>query len=154
MSSDDEEGADREAILARRNRFVAIALASLSTTLSTTAGCDGLFRPCLDVAPPPGQHSGPEDVEPEPPVEMEPLTAAPPNTAVTDDEGEAPTDDEIESGSSMGDKPTMRSTRPPRPPRPQVCLTPVRPPPSACLNVLLNEKPGSDPERDDVEFEG
>jgi hypothetical protein len=41
---------DRQAILARRRFFVASALAGLAS-----AQCDNPFRPCLEVASPPGR---------------------------------------------------------------------------------------------------
>lgn len=54
---DDDEGAgaDREAILARRQRFVAATLAGLTTSALATA-C-----PCLKVAPAPGAAGEPGD---------------------------------------------------------------------------------------------
>lgn len=68
--SDDES--DRAAILARRQRFIAIALSGLASTTACTAP-----QPCLNIAAPP--HDG-KDPEPRPQPQPEPQptdTAAP-----------------------------------------------------------------------------
>lgn len=56
MADPEDDGVDRDAILARRRRFMAVALTGLAgTTLAATA-C-----PCLKVAPPP------DEPDPKPP---------------------------------------------------------------------------------------
>ena len=47
--ADDFDDLDRKAILARRRRFVAVALTGLAGTTVAAAAC-----PCLKMAPPPG----------------------------------------------------------------------------------------------------
>ena len=49
MPEDDDERKDRAAILARRAKFVAVALASFA---AVGCGDDGAPRPCLNVAEP------------------------------------------------------------------------------------------------------
>lgn len=47
MGDDDRDDPDRAAILARRQRFIAVALGGLSVA----CGKDGKPQPCLDIAP-------------------------------------------------------------------------------------------------------
>lgn len=81
--SDDDSGnvdVDREAILARRRRFMALTLTALSGTALTATAC-----PCLKVAAPPGS----EPTQPDP--------AGPRDGA---SESPADRDDEVDDGDS------------------------------------------------------
>lgn len=52
MATDDDSGdLDRTAILARRQRFIALALSSLAATCGDDNGTSSGPMPCLDVAP-------------------------------------------------------------------------------------------------------
>ncbi len=48
--ANEAEDPDRAAILARRQRFIAIALSGLA--VGAEAGCDSVPQPCLSIAPP------------------------------------------------------------------------------------------------------
>jgi hypothetical protein len=116
--SDDRDDEDRAAILQRRQRFVAIALAGM------TAGCDNLnpFAPCLEPMP----IEAP--VDPEQAVEMRPLPQEPMqpsmNVAMDPPPPEPPPEEPVM------EEPTAMRPRTPMVPVPAPCLTP-----RACLSV-------------------
>jgi hypothetical protein len=127
---DDDE--DRKAILARRNRFVAIALTGLAA--GPACGDDATPMVCLEAAP----------------VEMTPIAPAPPPEEPKPPEVEAPPPaDDTETETAMEDVSEMAPDM--RRPRPRACLS-IRRPPTPCLNVApqvcLSEeiefKPGGD----------
>ena len=115
MSGDDREpeDPDRAAILARRRRFVALAISGLATTGCKQPGPE----PCLSIQVP-----DPEPTEPVEPVEPEPFIEDP---CVPLESGETGGD---ESGGETGE------ALPPTPP--EVCLkVSPKPKPRPCLNV-------------------
>ncbi len=81
MSSDEE---DREAILARRNRLIAIALATAG--LASTPACGGAEpqpEPCLSQAVP-------GDEEPQPEVQTPPTEEPPPTACLSQEQPDEP----------------------------------------------------------------
>ena len=58
MGDHEDDGVDRDAILARRRRFMAVALTGLAGTTLAASAC-----PCLKVAPPPDE-PGPDTSPP------------------------------------------------------------------------------------------
>lgn len=125
MGEDDRHGKDdpdRSAILARRNRFIAVALSGLTTALTGCDDKDGTTgpEPCLKTLPP-------STGTPEPCLEV-----APADEGGDGDAGE----DAGDGGGDDGAKPEpCLKVAPPEP-----CLSPVVPPepdpkPEACLKV-------------------
>ena len=145
MSDERDEDPDREAILARRRKLIAVALAGLTSA----AGCgdDGGLgpQPCLEMAPVPEQTTGePTTLTPIGPSEegeTEPVVAGE-ESAEDSNEGEAPGEsEEVQEPESVPQvclrvrQPQRPPPTPPQPcldfavppdepPRPQVCLTP------------------------------
>jgi hypothetical protein len=122
---DDAQDPDRAAILARRKRFIAIALSGLATG----AGC-AQPQPCLDVASPrEGEpRTDPPAATPSEP-KTDPATATPTAPATTP----PPTEPAPE--------PCLKVAPPPQPePKPMPCLNVARPPPEPvkpqpCLKI-------------------
>jgi len=138
MAGDDadggDDGPDRDAILARRRRFIAMALYGVSMT----AACDeGEPRVCLRQPAPAevGEGEGPgATLEPIVEEDPEPPEEEPTPTAM--DEGA----DGEEAGDGAGD---VSPTHMRRKPRPRPCLTPRRQPPDmatprTCLLILID----------------
>lgn len=140
---EDREEQDREAILARRARFVATALIGISVL----PGCDPFARsqPCLSIEP---VRSGEPDAGQDPPPMpcLSPVPNPPPSasSAAPPPSGSpqpcleiAPQPPPTASNSAGGPadagppppppQPCLSVVRPPPPPQP--CLTPVRPKP-------------------------
>jgi hypothetical protein len=130
---DDEAGPvedpDRAAILARRKRFVALAL----TGLATGAGCKrNEPQPCLSIAAPdeggpgttgPGEDTGTTDAGNEPFVEE-------PGVPVSDEGELAEGGDETDTGgpSQPPPEPCLKVAPPPKPkPKPKPCLKKRKP---------------------------
>jgi hypothetical protein len=119
VSEDDIPDPDRAAILARRRRFIALAISGLAA-----GGCKhGSPEPCLSV-PPNAEGEG----EPEPEPEPGPFVEDP---GVPVEGGEA-------GGESGGTEPKPQ----PQPclkvqPNPQPCLK-TRPAPHPCLMIMKN----------------
>jgi len=111
---ESEHDADRAAILARRQRFIAIALSGFTTALS---GCDSKPQPCLKVAPIVNQPNKEEALPKSGAASAQPTHEESPN----------PGEDE---------KPTSASEAPPV--RPQACLKVA---PRPCLRKAL-PRPG------------
>lgn len=145
---------DRAAILARRQRFVTLALSGLTGALS--AGCDGRGatpQPCLEPArPPETMVEGPTTDGEVAPTEATtgPPTEALPNEAATGAApGEGTTADAIEEGTTgpegNGDETGGKEEVPeaaPRPclrkasPRPCLKKAPPQPGPQPCLEPI------------------
>ena len=139
--SDDErdDDPDREAILARRKKLIAVALAGLTSA----AGCgdDGGIgpQPCLEMAPVPEQTAGPDQTTLTP---IDPKDERESEAVVAEEEG----DDEANEGEEAGEGEDAEDPEA----YPQVCLRvrpPPRPPPVAppqpCLDVAV--PPDDDP---------
>ncbi len=120
---------DREAILARRQRLIAVALAGL-------AGCGGapaaVPQTCLSVESPPGR-ADPVDPTPIDPTPIVPTPIVPAAEGALDETTETPTSD--------ANAPPGVVERPDATPR--VCLSPL-PPPDAMPRVCLSEAPLDD----------
>jgi hypothetical protein len=128
---DDRDDEDRAAILKRRSRFIAVALAGM------TAGCDNLnpFAPCLEPMPVEQPVGDPEGT---PPVEMRPIPQPPmqPNMTAMEEPvmEEVSTQEPVMEETAMDD-PAMRPRM-----RPQPCLTPrvcLSVAPRVCLELSL-----------------
>ncbi|MEZ4438951.1 MAG: hypothetical protein R3B72_07670 [Polyangiaceae bacterium] len=141
MSQDDDrdpevptpptpEDPARAAILARRRRFVAVALTTAG--VATTSACDQP-RTCLNVAP--VQQGGAPPMPCLAPVEPDEPDAGAPDAGSADDSDagspDAGSPDAGATGSTTGDP---DAGPPPAPPRP--CLKPVLPP-RACLKIAM-----------------
>lgn len=117
---------DRDAILGRRRLFIASAMATIATT---EAGCDALFRPCLEPA---------ARADAEPTVCLSaPLTRPDASVSIATDAG--PDDGAAQPCLSVAQPPAdagrdAATKQPPRPPQPVVCLSP--PPPRPCLKPV------------------
>lgn len=142
---DDDNDLDRKAILARRNRFIAVALTGLSTALS---GCEkkGTPQPCLDVRPP-------KEGRPEPCLEI----AVDPDEDQDDDQDEA--DDEGQPLPCLSPL-RVEPNDPPLPadpptnttdgdPAPDDSAVAPEPRPHACLMVVAPEPDEPDPNKPD-----
>ncbi len=132
------EEQDRDAILARRARFVATALIGISVL----PACDPFARsqPCLSIEPVrTGEPDAGQDPKPMPclsPVPDPPPSASsdPPPQPCLEIAPQPPP-----SASNSGGAPDAGA---PPPPPPQPCLSVVRPPPQPCLTpVRRPEKP-------------
>ncbi len=132
---DDKHGKDdpdRAAILARRNRFIAVALSGLTTALS---GCDDKDstgpEPCLKKAPP---STG----------TPEPCLSTDPGDEAYDDAGEdegAPPEPCLNVAPP---EPCLEVAPPPDPdPKPEACLKVA--PPQPCLDVAPEPAPAPAP---------
>jgi hypothetical protein len=122
-----DEDPDRAAILARRRRFVAIALSGLAAG----TGCTPKPEPCLSVAPLDDPSSG---GKPEAPPEPMPcLKVAPPEPDPVPEQ--APVEPEPCLKVKPPDepkpepRPCLKVRAPDRPPEPQPCLSVARPDP-------------------------
>ena len=137
MRVDDE---DRDAILRRRNRLVALALSGLATM-----GCDALFGPCLSIDPGPARAPLAPSDGPQLPPEAPETTPRPClSRSVPPDELplEEPPDDEAAPPDAprtrTGPAPPARGALPPGA-GPMVCLSDVlvegvdEPAPQPCL---------------------
>lgn len=130
---DDREEEDRAAILKRRSRFIALALAGM------TAACDDLnpFAPCLEPMPIEEPAGDPEGT---PPVEMRPLPQQPMQPNMTEAPAmEEPVMEEPVMEETAMDEPSMR---PRMRPQPQPCLSPrvcLSVAPRVCLSELYIE---------------
>jgi len=120
------DDADRAAILARRQRFIAMALSGLATT-ATVSACDDVPK----TAP------KSDDPVPQPCLKIE---SPPPADSGAAAQGDAATD-EADSGTEPKITP-VPCLSPPLPPKPtdavpQPCLevAPPKPPPQPCLRV-------------------
>ena len=132
MSRDDDDD-DRRAILARRNRFVAMAVSGLGLTAS---GCDDALPepPATTTSPAPGGGSSLTPLPPSggpAPNEAVPLPPPPPPpeevSAMEEEDDHAP-------------RPCLKYARP------RACLSvrPRTPPPSSAPAPCLDFKPGDD----------
>ena len=130
MAGDDDRDAnpgdlDRAAILARRRRFIALAISGLAT-----AGCKSPSpEPCLSIAPDPAEPTPPEPATAEPTGRTDPAVPGP----FVEDPG-APLENDETSGDETGDETGLGE-----PNRPEVCLK--MPAPRPCLNVAPKSKP-------------
>ncbi|MEM9189290.1 MAG: hypothetical protein AAGF12_08945 [Myxococcota bacterium] len=119
----EDRNVDKQAILRRRARFVAVALAGLASCgdSSSQACLTVVPRPCLDIEPPPQQPppSGLELPPPEGPVNPEEGTTSVPT-------------------------PCLEYVPEPEEATPRPCLRPIRTPPSPCLSQVA-----VDPEDDE-----
>lgn len=125
---DDRDDEDRAAILKRRSRFIAVALAGM------TAACDDLnpFAPCLEPMPIEEPVVDPEGT---PPVEMRPLPQPPMQPSMTETAMEEPVMEEPVMEEPVMEEPAMEETAMDDPAmrprmRPQPCLSP-----RVCLSV-------------------
>lgn len=136
-----DEDPDRAAILARRRRFVAIALSGLAAG----TGCTPKPEPCLKVAPPDDSSSGrpdpgPTSGQPEAaPVEPQPcLKIAPPSEPPPEVPAEPEPTPEAEP------QPCLKVAPPAPEPEPRPCLKVRRPDPEPaprpCLSVRKPDK--------------
>lgn len=118
----------RERILARRQRFISLALAGAGLAI----GCDSRPQVCLEVAPKPTQSSDAGLSAPAVCLSVSPypveLGEVPQPDQSADAEG-APSASATSSASS-GTPPVAPTT----PPRPTVCLRPPPPRPTVCLS--------------------
>ncbi len=132
---DDDEAAvdpDRAAILARRQRFIAIALSGLAGA----AACDKPKpQPCL--SPPATSADGGDDpskADPKPCLKIEPVNPQPCLEVM-------PPED------TKGDpQPCLKVAAPPDAPPPQVCLKVAPTKPQPCLDVSAPEEPEPKPQ--------
>jgi hypothetical protein len=138
--AEDRDDEDRRAILARRNRFIAVALSGLTSAVAPGCADDADSpspAPCLDQI----QMTPLDPPKPEPPPEpcLEVVTPEPPPDPPPDPPPETP----------MMNRPDMRPPRvclryvgprtpPPPAVQPQPCLD--MPAPQVCLEYI--EKPG------------
>ena len=118
MSQDDQTDPDRAAILARRRRFIALAISGMAT-----GGCKTPPQPCLNVHEPERDSSAGE------PDTTEPTADSP--EPIVEDPGE-PVDGGTED---TGDTEGGDTGEPPPEPNPQPCLK-MRPKPQPCLMIM------------------
>lgn len=121
MADDGTDDLDRAAILARRRRFIALAISGLAAT-----GCKRpVPEPCLSIAP------DPSDGEPSEPPPNEPFIEQPGAPLETGETGETETG-ETETGDELEQAPpeVCLKVAPPRP-----CLK-KRPSPHPCLLMM------------------
>ncbi len=142
-----DEDPDRAAILARRRRFVAIALSGLAAG----TGCTPKPEPCLSVAPLDDPSGG---TKPEAPAEPEPmpcLKVAPPEPEPQQAEPEPQPCLKVRPPDEPRPEPEPRpclKVRPPSEPKPepQPCLSVARPEPepkpkpTPCLKVARPDR--------------
>jgi hypothetical protein len=124
VSSDEPSDPDRAAILARRRRFIALAISGMATS-----GCKHQPpQPCLNVARPEDEY-GPNDDGAD---DGEGQEAGEPDASgpFVEDPG-VPVEGETD-GAETGE-----TTEAPPEPNPQPCLR-MRPTPRPCLNVYRN----------------
>jgi hypothetical protein len=115
VSQDEVPDPDRAAILARRRRFIALAISGLAT-----GGCKHTPEPCLSI-PIPNDDAGEGEGEGEGVPEGQPSASEP----FVEDPGTP-----VEGGTGE----TGGSSEAPPQPNPQPCLR-KQPTPRACLNV-------------------
>lgn len=130
-----KDDADRDAILKRRRRFVAIALAGM-TTGSAAAGCDALFSPCLEA--PPAMPAPPPEPCLEPPVQVEGDDVPPSDELLTPEERQRI----LDQAASVGERPHVclgisgRRLDDPVPTPTKMRDMPPGVPPHACLEPM------------------
>jgi hypothetical protein len=123
VSHDESPDPDRAAILARRRRFIALAISGLAT-----GGCRHQPQACLSISIPDEDGNGNSDAGAEGEDAGEPSTSG----AFVEDPG-APVDGGSgETGEAIEPEPVPEPE-----PNPQPCLK-VRPTPHPCLNVYKN----------------
>jgi hypothetical protein len=124
---------DRAAILARRQRFIALALSGLAGTVA----CDKPKpQPCL--SPPATSAEGGEDpkTDPDPTADPQPCLKVAPTNPQPCLEVMPPEDPKADP------QPCLKIAAPPEP-KPQPCLSPPKPQP--CLDVSPPEEPKPQP---------
>lgn len=119
----DQPDLDRAAILARRRRFIALAISGLATTGCKRSGPEV----CLSVMPTPESGAEPESEQPEEPG---PFVEDP---GVPLESGETGGDESGETGAALEQTPPEVCLKIAPTPRP--CLK-KRPPPQPCLMVF------------------
>jgi hypothetical protein len=120
VSQDDQTDPDRAAILARRRRFIALAISGLAT-----GGCKSPPQPCLNMAMP--EHDSGEPNATGPIVE-DPGQPIEDSTSDTGETGEAEAGDTSEAPAEPNPQPCLRV-------KPQACLK-MKPKPQPCLMMM------------------
>lgn len=121
MGKDDQTDPDREAILARRRRFIALAISGLAT-----GACKTPPQPCLNMVVPEGGEGGEGDEG------AEPSTGGP----IVEDPGQPVDDGSNAEGDTSGTE--AETGEPPAEPPPQPCLR-VKPKPQPCLMIMKRD---------------
>jgi len=136
---------DRAAILARRQRFIALALSGLAGAVA----CDrGKPFACLEIAEPPGKDEGKDPKDPTKGEPMPCLSPMPP----PDEPPPQPCLEVMPPEDTKGDPhPCLMVAKPQEDPKaePRPCLNvaqpPEEPPPQPCLKVAPKDPPPKDP---------
>ena len=149
---DDDRARTKNIILARRARFLGVALASAGLAIASE-GCDQP-RPCLSIEPASSASPTPclkapnHDSSPQPRVCLEVEAPDAPDAGASD-AGVADTRKQADAtkrdAGVHGPQPTTRpqpTTKPQPPPRP--CLSPVREKPKVCLSQRPPDKKRND----------
>jgi hypothetical protein len=145
---EDEErpDLDRDAILRRRNTFIAMALSGLtSVSVACDDGIPGVTpEPCLSQAP-----ADPQPCLSAPPAELIPIETPAEKPPDEIPPADPPPEEELVDQTDEAEGMDMTGPRP-RPclrvrPRPCLSIRPPRPPPTVCLSVeLVPDDPDSE----------